>query len=84
MRNGLRYASRSPAGRLHLVAGDPPVPPLEVRGQPRSTIRVPREFAARHVVRQLDLPAEAFPVDVHLLYQVRADAPARRAARATR
>ena len=30
-----------------------------------------REVAARHAVRQLALPAEAFPVDVHLVYQVR-------------
>ncbi len=34
-----------------------------------------REFAARHVVRQLNLPAEAFPVAVHLYYQVRPAPP---------
>lgn len=30
-----------------------------------------REFAARHVIRQLNMPADAFPVDVQLVYQVR-------------
>ena len=30
-----------------------------------------REFGARHVVRQLDIPAEAFPVEVELQYVVR-------------
>ena len=34
-----------------------------------------REFAARHVIRQLGLPAEAFPVDVQLRYQVRLTPP---------
>ena len=29
------------------------------------------EFAVRHAIRQLGLPADAFPVDVHLRYQVR-------------
>jgi hypothetical protein len=29
-----------------------------------------REFAARHVLRSLDLPAEAFPVKVQLYYKV--------------
>jgi hypothetical protein len=35
----------------------------------------PREFAARHVVRQLNLPTEAFPVDVQLVFQVRQTPP---------
>lgn len=30
-----------------------------------------RVFAARHVVRRLGLPADAFPVDVQLVFQVR-------------
>jgi hypothetical protein len=30
-----------------------------------------RVFAARHVVRRLGLPAEVFPVDVELVFQVR-------------
>ena len=34
-----------------------------------------RVFAARHVVRQLGVPAEAFPVDVRLIFQVRACPP---------
>lgn len=34
-----------------------------------------REFAARHVVRQLRLPPNAFPVDVQLYYQVRTTPP---------
>src|SRR4051794_19513439 len=34
-----------------------------------------REFAARHVVRQLGLPADVFPVDVQLFYQVRPAPP---------
>ena len=35
----------------------------------------PREFAARHVVRQLHLPADAYPVEVQLVYQVRPTPP---------
>jgi hypothetical protein len=34
-----------------------------------------REFAARHVVRRLGLPASAFPVVAQLLYQVRLSPP---------
>ena len=34
-----------------------------------------RRFAARHAVRQLGLPAEAFPLDVRLVYQVREAPP---------
>jgi hypothetical protein len=30
-----------------------------------------RRFAARHVVRSLQVPADAFPVDVHLFYQIK-------------
>jgi hypothetical protein len=33
--------------------------------------QLPREFAARHVVRCLNLPASVFPVAVHLMYEVR-------------
>lgn len=36
---------------------------------------LPREFAARHVIRKLNLPADAYPVDVQLLYQVRPSTP---------
>jgi hypothetical protein len=36
---------------------------------------VPREFAARHVLRNLDLPARVFPVSVHMLYQIRPTPP---------
>jgi hypothetical protein len=35
----------------------------------------PREFAARHVVRRLKLPASVYPVSVHLLYQIRKTPP---------
>ncbi|GAC1474593.1 MAG: hypothetical protein NVSMB9_25240 [Isosphaeraceae bacterium] len=38
-------------------------------------LRLQREFTARHVVRALKLPGEAFPVDVHLLYQVQVTPP---------
>jgi hypothetical protein len=34
-----------------------------------------REFGARHAVRALRLPAEAFPVEVQLYYQVRPTPP---------
>jgi hypothetical protein len=34
-----------------------------------------REFAARHVVRQLKLPPESFPVDVRIIYQIRETPP---------
>lgn len=34
-----------------------------------------RKFASRHVVRQLALPAESYPVEVHLLYRVRRTPP---------
>lgn len=36
---------------------------------------LPREFAARHIVRQLHLPADAYPVEVQLVYQVRPTPP---------
>jgi hypothetical protein len=36
---------------------------------------LPREFAARHVARQLNLLDEAFPVDVRLFYKVRLTPP---------
>ena len=34
-----------------------------------------REFAVRHAIRQLAIPAEAFPVEAELLYQVRETPP---------
>ena len=34
-----------------------------------------RLFAARHVVRSLNLPADSFPLDVHLFYQVKPTPP---------
>jgi hypothetical protein len=34
-----------------------------------------REFAVRHAIRQLKIPADAFPVDADLLYQVRETPP---------
>jgi hypothetical protein len=34
-----------------------------------------RKYAARHVVRQLKLAPEAFPLDVHLVYQLRKTPP---------
>lgn len=34
-----------------------------------------RGFAARHVLRKLDLPASAYPVSVHLYYEVRTPPP---------
>jgi hypothetical protein len=35
----------------------------------------PREFAARHAIRQLNVPAEAFPVEVHLIYEIKVTPP---------
>ena len=34
-----------------------------------------RQCAARHVLRRLKLPAEAYPISVHLLYQIRPTPP---------
>jgi hypothetical protein len=34
-----------------------------------------REFGGRHAVRKLGLPADAFPVDVRVMYQVRKPPP---------
>jgi hypothetical protein len=34
-----------------------------------------REFAARHAVRQLKLPEDAFPLEVQLVYQIRPTPP---------
>ena len=34
-----------------------------------------REFAVRHAIRQLAIPADAYPVEAELLYQVRETAP---------
>jgi hypothetical protein len=34
-----------------------------------------REYAARHVLRQLKLPPEAYPAAVHLMYQIRPTPP---------
>jgi hypothetical protein len=34
-----------------------------------------REFAVRHAIRQLKIPADAFPVEAELLYQVRETPP---------
>jgi hypothetical protein len=34
-----------------------------------------RQYAARHVLRRLNLPAEVYPVAVHLIYQVRTTPP---------
>ena len=34
-----------------------------------------REFAVRHAIRQLAIPAESFPVEAELLYQVRETPP---------
>jgi hypothetical protein len=36
---------------------------------------VVREFAVRHAIRQLAIPADAFPVEAELLYQVRETPP---------
>src|SRR3954447_26051577 len=36
---------------------------------------LPREYAARHVLRRLNLPASVFPDAVHLFYQVRPTPP---------
>lgn len=38
-------------------------------------LELPRKFAARHVIRQLNLPADAYPVEVQLVYQVRTTPP---------
>jgi len=35
----------------------------------------PRKFAMRHAVRQMKLPADAFPVNIHLYYVVRPAPP---------
>jgi hypothetical protein len=35
----------------------------------------PRKFAARHAIRQLNLPTDAFPVEVQLVYQIRPTQP---------
>lgn len=32
---------------------------------------LPRQYAARHVMRRLDLPDDAYPVAVHLMYNIR-------------
>ena len=34
-----------------------------------------REFAVRHAIRQLKIPATAFPVEADMLYQVRETPP---------
>lgn len=34
-----------------------------------------REFAVRHAIRQLKIPADAFPVDAELIYQIRETPP---------
>ena len=34
-----------------------------------------RTIAAKHALRKLDVPAEAYPVSVHLIYQVRVTPP---------
>ena len=34
-----------------------------------------REFAVRHAIRQLQIPADAFPVEAHLMVQVRETPP---------
>jgi hypothetical protein len=34
-----------------------------------------RTFAARHVLRNLKLPSEAYPVSVHLIYQIHVTPP---------
>jgi hypothetical protein len=36
---------------------------------------LPRQFAARHVLRKLSLPAEVYPVSVHLMYQLHPTPP---------
>jgi hypothetical protein len=36
---------------------------------------LPRQYAARHVLRRLNLPAEVFPVSVHLTHQARPTPP---------
>jgi hypothetical protein len=38
-------------------------------------LAVPREYAARHVLRRLKLPAEVYPVSVHLMYRVHPTPP---------
>ena len=69
--------SPSPGWPTTPVAGDSPVPLLEVCGEPvvaknsPSPASSPRSTSLRH----LKLPAEVFPVSVHLLYQVRPTPP---------
>jgi hypothetical protein len=36
---------------------------------------IARQYAARHVLRRLKLPAESYPVSVHVLYQIRPTPP---------
>jgi hypothetical protein len=36
---------------------------------------MPREFAAHHVLRRLKVPADVYPVSVHLLYKVKPTPP---------
>ena len=62
----------TPGGR-----GSPGSATRSTRRTSRAKNSTVRQFAARHVLRNLDLPARVFPVSVHLLYQIRADAPAR-------
>jgi hypothetical protein len=38
-------------------------------------LAVPRQFAAHHVLRRLKLPADVYPVSVHLFYKVRLTPP---------
>jgi len=44
-----------------------------ILGQPGSTAH--REFAVRYAIRQLKIPAESFPVEAEILYQVRETSP---------
>lgn len=37
--------------------------------------KVFREFAVRHAIRQLKIPADAFPVDADIVYQIRETPP---------
>ena len=71
-----------PAGRLRLVAGDPPVPLLEVRGQSRLRGILPGAQASPRITCSGDwsCPPTIYPVSVHLFYQDPEDAPARQAA----
>jgi hypothetical protein len=73
--NGLRYGFAFPT-----LADKPKWRVVPMFRHPKYTLyMVPDEklrgFAARHVVRQLGLPAEAFPVDVQLYYQLRRPPP---------